>query len=99
MCGILGIIIAVGRPLPVSLVFHSCGDTGSNAMKNSVYIEVSKPGDLAKTMSDIRSWLDDHDIESVGFSYERKDNGSLVIELCFANAQDAGLFSDTHPTC
>ena len=66
-------------------------------MAHCVNIEVTEVGDLAETMSQIRSWLDDHNIEATGFSYQRADTGALIIDLCFASEMEASLFSDRYP--
>jgi hypothetical protein len=64
-------------------------------MAYCVKIEIVDAGALGQTMSDIRSWLDDHNIEAVGFSYETAESGALVIALCFATAKEALLFGDS----
>ena len=46
---------------------------------------------LAAGMSEIRSWLDNHKIQPVGFTSEPRTNG-VAFDIRFAQEQEARLF-------
>ena len=51
-----------------------------------------RPNDLAAQMSDMRTWLDRHNVEPLGFSY-REGIGCLVACLEFREKRQAEAFS------
>ena len=57
-----------------------------------VFLEEPSEARFAQTMRALRSWLDENDIEPVGFKYSATPLGAIIIELTFENRQQASLF-------
>jgi hypothetical protein len=60
-----------------------------------VFLEEPSEATFARTMRTLRTWLDQNEVEPLGFRYSATSSGAIVVELTFGNRRQASLFERT----